>query len=219
MNFNINGIFNPENRFWAFMEKVMNLCAISFLWALFSLPIITIGASTASLFQYTLKLTRNEEGYVWRSFIKGFTGNFLQATVLWLGMVLAGAFLVFDLYCCQFLPLPGAGKWAARVVLVSLLFVYLLTIIYLLPLIAFFKTTLKKAVVHAFVMAMGNLYVSVTVLVIFALFGAAIYFLPELFMVWFTFAAYISSHLFQSVFRKYVEEEEKVPNEEGEIEE
>ena len=82
---NINGIFNPENRFFTFMDKVMNLCFLGILWALFSLPVITIGASTTALFQYTLKLIRNEEGYVWRSFRKSFVKNFVPATLLWLG--------------------------------------------------------------------------------------------------------------------------------------
>ena len=205
----INGIFNPQNRFWSFMEKIMNLCVISLLWALFSLPLITAGAATVALFQYTLKLTRDEEGYIWKTFIRGFRKNFFQATALWLGMAAAGVFLVFDLYCCQFMPVPGMVKWAVRVALASMIFVYLLTSLYILPLVAFFRTTLKKAVVHSFIMAMGNLYVSITVLVVYGIAGAAIYFLPEFFMVWFTLASYVASHLFGSVFRKYVENAEK----------
>ena len=211
----VNGIFNPQNRFWSFMEKVMNLCAISFLWLLFSLPIVTAGASTVALFQYTLKLTRDEEGYIWRTFIRGFRRNFFQATALWIGMVAVGAFLVFDLYCCQFMPVPAAAKWAVRVLLVSLIFVYLLTVLYILPLVAFFHTTLKKAVVHSFIMAMGNLYVSVTILVVYGIAGVVTYFIPMLFMVWFALASYVASHLYGSVFRRYVDsDEEKVDEEE-----
>ena len=30
MNFNINGIFNPENRFWSFIDKIVNLVGIVF---------------------------------------------------------------------------------------------------------------------------------------------------------------------------------------------
>lgn len=209
MNFNVNGIFNPQNRFWSFIEKIVNLCVLSFLWLLFSLPIVTAGASTTAMFQYTLKLARDEEGYVWQTFWKGFKQNFVQATVLWILMAAAGAFLVLDLYCCQFLPFPGTVKWAARVVLVSLLFVYLLTSLYVFPLAAFFRVTLKKAVVHSFIMAVGNLYVSVTILVIYGIFAVITYFLPEFFMVWFTIASYASSHLFGSVFRKYMENDIK----------
>ncbi len=216
---NINGIFNPENRFFTFMDKVMNLCFLGILWALFSLPVITIGASTTALFQYTLKLIRNEEGYVWRSFRKSFVKNFVPATLLWLGAVAAGLFLILDLYCCQFLPFPEGIKWVARVVLVSLIFVYLLTIIYLFPLTAYFRFSIKKTVGGAFVMAMGNLYVSVTILVIYALFGVLTWVFTELFMIWFAFASSLSSHFFRWVFEKYMAlDEEKANSMEEKIE-
>lgn len=201
---NINGIFNPQNRFWSFMEKIMNLCALGFLWLIFSIPLVTAGAATVALYQYTLRLSRNEEGYVWRTFFQGFRSNFLQATVLWLIMAAAGAFLILDLYGCQYIPGPSGVKWAMRVLLTSLLLVYVLASLYIFPLVAFFRTTVRKALVHSFVMAVGNLYVSVTVLVIYAIGGIAAYFMPMLFMVWFSLASYAASHLFGTVFYKYV---------------
>ncbi len=204
---NINGIFNPENRFFTFMDKVMNLCLLGIFWALFSLPVITIGASTTALFQYTLKLTRNEEGYVWRSFRKGFTKNFIPATLLWLGAAAAGLFLALDFYCCRFLPFSAGIKWAVRVFFASLIFVYLLTMVYLFPLTAFFRFSIKKTVANAFVMAMGNLHVSITILVIYALFGVLTWLFTELFMIWFAFASYLSSHFLRWVFERYMEAE------------
>lgn len=206
---NPNGIFNPQNRFWMFMEKVMDLCVISLLWFLCSIPVFTIGASTTALFQYTTKLTKDEEGYVLKSFFKAFRQNFLQATVLWAGILLAGGFLVTDLYLCQFLALPASAKWVLRILLVSFLIVYLLTMIYIFPLLAYYKVSLKKAVSHAFVMSMGNLHISVTILVIYGLFGVITWFMPVLFMVWFVLASYIASYLYRWVFDKYLETEEE----------
>lgn len=92
MRWNINRFFNPENRFWAFMERVTDICVLSFFWFLFSIPAVTVGAATTALFQYTLRLTADEEGYVWKTFREGFKKNFVQATILWIGAVLAGAF-------------------------------------------------------------------------------------------------------------------------------
>ena len=94
MRWNINRFFNPENRFWAFMERVTDICVLSFFWFLFSIPVVTAGAATTALFQYTLRLTADEEGYVWKTFREGFKKNFGQATILWIGAVLVGAFLV-----------------------------------------------------------------------------------------------------------------------------
>lgn len=209
MRWNFNRFFNPENRFWAFMERVTDICALSLFWFLFSIPVVTIGAATTALFQYTLRLTADEEGYVWKTFREGFKKNFLQATALWLGAVFAGLFLVFDLWCCKFLAPFGAVRLVASFLLVAVIFVYLLTMIYLFPLLAFFHVGTIKAVADSFVMAVGNLHVSVTILVIYGIFGVITYFFPMLFMVWFALASYLSSFFFRSVFYKYVDDDEK----------
>jgi len=68
----MNNLFNPENRFWSFMNKITDVFCLGILWFIFSIPIITIGAATTSLYQFTLKQADDDEGYVWRSFIKAF---------------------------------------------------------------------------------------------------------------------------------------------------
>lgn len=200
----INGIFNPENKFFMFMEKVMNLCLLGIFWALFSLPVITAGASTAAFFQYTLKLARDEEGYVWKTFWNGFKKNFFSATLLWIVMAAVGAFLAADLYSCQFLPFSGTVKWAVRILFVSIILVYLLTLIYVFPLSAFFKISLKKVIKDSFVMAVGNLHISAVALLIYGAGGLLTWYFTELFMVWFAFAGYLVSLLFRSVFERYM---------------
>lgn len=204
---NFYGLFNPENRFWSFMEKIMNLCVLGFFWGLFSLPVVTAGAATTALFAYTLKLSANEEGYVWRSFIRSFRENFLQATVLWLGMLACGGVLALDFYICRFITVARPVRMVLFFALVSLSLVYLLTIIYLFPLLAFFRFSLKKIVTHAFVMSMGNLFVSVTVLVIYVFAAFLASFSPLLFMVWFAIAGFAASIFFRNVFEKYMPSE------------
>lgn len=201
----INGIFNPENKFFMFMEKVMNLCLLGMFWVLFSLPVITAGASTTAFFQYTLRLTRDEEGYVWKTFWNGFKKNFFSATLLWIVMVAAGAFLAVDLYGCKFLPFSGTVKWGIRILLVSIIFVYLLTIVYVFPLSAFFKIPLKKVIWDSFVMAVGNLHISVVALLIYGTGALLAWYFTELFMIWFALAGYLVSLLMRRVFERYME--------------
>ncbi len=206
---NFYGLFNPENRFWSFMEKIMNLCVLGFFWALFSLPVVTAGAATTALFAYTLKLSADEEGYVWKSFIRSFRENFLQATVLWLGMLAVGGILALDFYICRFITVPRPVRLVLFFALISISFVYLLTIIYLFPLLAFYRISLKKIVPHAFVMSMGNLFVSITILVIYVLAVLLSSFSPLISMVWFAIASFFASGFFRNVFEKYLPAEEE----------
>lgn len=206
---NFNGLFNPENRFWSFMDKIMNLCILGLVWFLFSLPVVTAGAATAALFSYTLKLSADEEGYVWSGFVRGFKENFWQATLLWLGALLVGGFLALDFYVYRYIALARPVKMALFFALISIGLVYILTIIYIFPLTAFYRLSLRKIPVHAFVMSMGNLFVSVTILVIYVVAVFLTTVAPALFMIWFAIASYFASGFFRNVFEKYLSQEEK----------
>ena len=42
----MNHLFNPENRFWNFMNKITDVFLLGILWFLFSIPVVTMGAET-----------------------------------------------------------------------------------------------------------------------------------------------------------------------------
>lgn len=204
MNMDINGLFNPENRFWMFMEKLMNLCIVSALWLLCSLPLVTMGAATTALFGYTLKLTRDEEGYVVRTFIRSFRENFVRSTVLWLGVLAAGGVLLLDLYYCQYLGISAGVLMGLRTALGSFGLLYLLTVVYLFPLTSYFKVSLKNTIVHSFVMAVGNLWISVTILAVCGVGAVLCWFYSSLFLIWISLAVYMVSFCLRFVFERYM---------------
>lgn len=199
-------LFNPENPFWSFMNKVMDVFMISILWFIFSIPIITIGASTTALFQFTLKLTADEEGYVCRSFIRAFFKNFVQATAAWAVVLVCGGFLAFDLYLSRRLPLMPVMQNGLFFAIISIMIVFLLTVLYVFPLLSFFHVKLKQLIGHAFIMAVGNLHVSIIIIAIYAAAGAAVLYLPMAFPVIFGIACFLSSYFYRLVFRKYIED-------------
>ncbi len=204
---NLNGIFNPENKFWSFMEKITDVFFLGILWFAASLPVFTMGAATTSLYQFTLKQADNEEGYVWRSFWKAFRKNFLPATILWLIVLAVGGFLAIDLWACMNITVSRPIRTLCLGVLLCLLLVYVLTALYVFPILSRFHLPVKKIITNSFVMAMGNLYVSVTVLVVYVIFGILTYYITILFPIFMALAAFVSSYLFRSVFTRYQDEE------------
>lgn len=202
----MNAIFNPENRFWMFMDKVMDAMIISILWLVCSLPVVTMGAATTAVFQFTLYQVRDEEGYVWKSFFKAFRQNFRQATILWLGGLAVGAFLLVDVYLCMHLRIPGTLRMALLVGLGCIGLIYLLTMLYVLPLMACFQVSVKTAVRDSFVMAVGNLPVSLLILVIYGIFTVLACYRPGAAVFCVGLAIFVSSYLFHFVFRRYVKQ-------------
>lgn len=77
-------IFAFEGPVHRTLEKIFDLMLLHFMWVLFSLPVITIGASTTALFTVTLKMAKKEEGYVLKGFLKAFRENFKKSTGIWL---------------------------------------------------------------------------------------------------------------------------------------
>lgn len=199
----MNYLFNPENRFWSFMNKITDVFFLGILWFVFSLPVITMGAATTSLYQFTLKQADDEEGYVWRSFIRAFCRNFWQATGLWMILLGAGIFLAVDLWACVQIRIPGAVRIVCFGVLLCLSLIYVLTALYVFPILSRFDLKVKTILSHSFIMAMGNLYVSVTILVIHVLFGVLAYYISVLFPIFMALAAFFSSYFFRHVFSGY----------------
>lgn len=90
--------FNPDNSIMRFITKIANSVYLNILWLVCSLPVVTIGASTTSLFYVTLKMAKNEEGNITAAFFRSFRDNFKQATKIWLILLATGIVFALDGY-------------------------------------------------------------------------------------------------------------------------
>ena len=77
-------IFGFEGGFTAACSRIFDLMILGFLWILCSLPIITIGASSAALYYATVKSVKNRNGYAVQEFFRSFRQNLVPGIVLWL---------------------------------------------------------------------------------------------------------------------------------------
>ena len=77
-------IFSLDSPLFSFLNKVADLILLNILTMICCLPIITIGASMTALHYVVLKMVRDEESYIVRSYFKSFRQNFKQATIIWL---------------------------------------------------------------------------------------------------------------------------------------
>lgn len=202
----MNALFNPENRFWIFMDKVADAMIISLLWLVCSLPVVTMGAATVAAFQFSFYQVRDEEGYVWKSFFRAFRQNLRQATVLWMGGLAVGIFLAADLYFCMRIPISEPMRMVLEAGLGCLGLVYLLTMMYVFPLMACFQVTTKALVRDAFVMAVGNLHVSLLIFAVYGGFAVLACYRPGAAVFCVGLAIFVSAYLFHFVFRRYQEQ-------------
>ena len=83
-------IFDIENPVMQYVIKVFDCMCLSVLWLLFSLPVITAGASATALYAAVYHYIRRDEGHMLRTFWGAFRENLKRSTVVWLaaGVVL-----------------------------------------------------------------------------------------------------------------------------------
>jgi uncharacterized membrane protein YesL len=197
-------LFNPENKFWIFMGKITDVACMSLLWLITSLPVITIGASTAAFYSFTMDAVQDLEGGVWCSYFRGFRENFKKATILWLAQIVVIVFLSVNLYAAWQLYL-AKGLIALGVFSLALcgMLIAIGTGIYLYPILVSYEFPIKKVITDAFVMAIRNPHVTISCMLLFILASVGIYYLSGLFFFWIGLAIFFSSYFVLGVFLKY----------------
>lgn len=147
-------LFAYDNPIWTVMGKVADVMILSILWFLFSLPIVTIGASTSALYYVTLKLAEDKEGYLFKSFLKGFKESFIQSTIIWAILGFIGGIISVSIIQYQRVGTEVALTllWA----LVIFAFIYLLMISVIFALNARLSTSLGNLFMMSFMVCVKH---------------------------------------------------------------
>lgn len=197
-------LFNPENKFWNFMGKITDVACMSLLWLITSLPIVTVGASTAAFYSFTLDAVQDMEGGVWSSYFSAFRENFKKATGIWLLQLVLFVFLSVNLFAAWnfYLAKGILGLGLFSLALFGMI-VCVCTGLYLYPILVSYDFPVKKVITDSFIMAIGNPHVTISVLVLFFLAGVGIYYVSGVFFFWIGLAVFFSSYFIWGLFLKY----------------
>jgi len=196
------------------MSRVSDLIILNLLCILCCLPIVTAGASITAMFYVTLKMVRNEEAYIAKSFFKSFKQNLKQSIAIHLIMLVTAALLYFDLTISKSMSgLPGK---ALSVIFMMIMLLYVMVFIYIYPILSKFYNSVKNTFINAFLMAIRHLPYTLLMLVITVL-PVAILYIPTVrvqtlmimlfLLLGFATIAYINSHFFVKIFDNYIPKE------------
>ncbi len=211
-------IFNLDSPFTQFMNRVADLMILNVVMIICSLPIVTIGASITATYYVTLKMVRNEESYIVKSFFKSFKQNFVQATVIWLLTLLAGGVFVIDYMIVTGrignINITGSTMASVMQVLLIMVFiVYTFSFIYVFPILSKFDNTTKNTIKNAFLMSVRHFPTTLVCLIVTLVAAVLWWFLGFVklisVMILFSLVCYINSLLFVKVFDNYIPKSEE----------
>lgn len=197
-------IFDLDSPLMNVLNKMADLMWLNILTLICCIPIVTVGAAFTSMHYVALKIVRNEESYITRSFFKSFKTNFRQATLIWLLILLIAAVLGGDYYI---ITKSGIQFSSVLVILIMAAAVLVIcTALYVFPVLAKFDNTIMGTIRNAFIMSILQLPKTV-VMFVMAFFPLIIYLvslrlIPIIFLFGFSLPAYASAMLYNKFFRK-----------------
>ena len=163
----MRSILSPEGPVMSFITKITYSAYLNLLWLICCLPIVTVGASTTALFYVTLKIAKNEEGNLTKSFFRSFKENFRQATIIWLILLTVGIVLGFDGYIFYHVRFENAFWTVATAVFLIAAAAYAMILMYIFPLLARFDNTTVAMFKNAIMLGMRFLLCTAVMAVIY----------------------------------------------------
>ena len=205
-------LFDVDGPLFSALDTFSKLVLCNLCFVLFSIPVVTIGASLTALYTCTQRLVyeeSREEKLVFLEFWHAFRRNFKQATALWLICLAAILFLGAYYFVVQRLA-SGFGT-LYMVTFFFLTLVFLFGFLYVFPLQARFKNTVRNTLRNAWLLSVAALpWTVLTILLIagavYVSFimnpGAAGFFTYLWAVCGFSIVAYFQSFLTRQAFRK-----------------
>lgn len=157
--------FSVDSPLYRFLSKLLDVIRLNFLWIIFSVPLVTIGASTVAALSVALKMADDEEGYIGRSFLKAFRENWKQGTALWLITAVALYAIYLDF---QFFEALEGNPMIFLLVGILSIVVVVSALLYAYPLAARYENSLFRTIQNS--IDITRRYVGRTLFLIFVLF-------------------------------------------------
>jgi uncharacterized membrane protein YesL len=210
-------MFNYDNKVFEFINRVVDTMFATLLWVVFSLPIITLGASTTAFYETVHKVLRKNKGYIWRTFWNTFITNFMRSTIVWLIQAALSLFFLLDMKIMKEALAQGEkGGWLYYFFMFSLIVMYA-WFIFNCAYIARIEDGVKKTLKNTALMMIMNLqWAGLMFVTAFAAF-AVIAFVPVSALFVPTGVMFIYDLIILKVFNKYInmDDEEKVEEVDG----
>ena len=202
--------FDLDSPIMRCLSKVADIVWLNILTVVCCIPIITVGAALTAQHYVVLKMVRNEEGYITRSFFKSFKMNFRQATCIWLIFFVFIMMFLGDIYI--FLYSTIEFPRFIMIIVCAMAIIVAIVGVYVFPVLSKFDNTVKNTILNSFKIALISLPKTILMLVIYALpivlAVISLRLLPIVVLFGCSGTAYLCAMLYNGVFKKFEPEEE-----------
>lgn len=198
----MNGIFGYDSWLGGKIYKMTDFFCLFFLWVLFSIPIVTIGASTCAFYYTFSKVLIKERGSIRSSFIKSFKENFKQTTGVFLLHIVVCSILVLNSYY-TFILKGVFNDILSWVFFGNAVILYIWTK-YWFPYISFIEDNTRTVLKNCWIIMVENIHWSLVILALLALMLLLMYFCPGVLLLLSVVYMALDGLIFNRIFKKYM---------------
>lgn len=203
-------LFKIDSPVFQGLTRICDILILNILWVICSLPVITLGASTAALYYSMLKINREKDYGITEMFFHSFRQNLKQGSKLTVLFLVSGLFIYVDIRACKIMN--GTISNIAMVLLVILSVIWGMMVSYVFPLLAQFDNTIINILKSAFIISINNFLHTIYIVVLNAIPFILFIGLPYVFVIsvpiWLTFGvaviAFMNAKTFVKIFDKYI---------------
>lgn len=205
-------MFSVEGKFFKGLMKIGDFLILGFLGVLFSLPIVTLGASITAMFYAGMKLAKNEESYVFKDFWRSYKSNLRQGFLIELIIAALAALMVLNIDICMQWGQNEGGMVPVLLVYatIGMLLVLAGVTIYTFPLLAKFNNTVIGTLKNGLLLCMKHLPQTFVMLIVTVVIGYFTTTMPPVMILTIPFICYVDSFIMSRVLATYVKQAEEV---------
>lgn len=206
----MKNIFNLDSPIIRWLGKFADLMILNILFLVSCIPVITIGAATAALYDVAARLSK-DEALIWRHYWQAFHSNFKKATLIWLILLFVGGIVYGSAVLYWSYELPN--KDLCLILLSIVAIVWLFAFSWVFPLQARFENTVKNTLVNSLLCSLSYFPRTLVMAILNAVPAVVFLLLPGVFLycifvfliIWFSLSAYLSTLLLRKTMKQLEE--------------
>ena len=197
---------NPDNALMITMTQITDCIFLSLFWLIGCIPVVTMGASFAALYDATYRGFRQGEKHSWGRFLQVYQENWKASILPTLVFLVASSLLSKTLIALWNSAVAGNLPWMvfSGAAFVGILMLGILSILF--PVLSRFENSFLGLLKNTVFLAMANLprtlalgFLNAMTVMLCAVFVIPLFFLPSL-------AALMGSLLIEPMFKPYMPE-------------
>ena len=197
-------LFRPDSHLMIVMSQITDCIFLSLFFMLGCVPVLTVGASFAALYDATFRGFRDGEKNSWQRFLRTFRRNWASAIVPTLVFFLLGGLLCYGVIQCWNAAVYQQISWAvfAGIALLAMVAAGVLSVLF--PMHSRFENSVGALLKNTLILSLANLPRTLALGILNA--GSLLLCLRYIFPLFFlpALAALISSWLIEPMFRPFM---------------